>query len=140
GAFAVGGSACAVGIGELMSARTGGPTQTSGTFSGDTTALASGQLGRYGAGMEWRISRRPVRLPAGFIEPCNPTFSTKAPSGRQWIHEIKHDGYRLIVRKDGRRIRLFTRRGFDWSDRYPAITIALQLLRVRSATIDGEAI
>ena len=44
------------------------------------------------------------------------------------------------MRKDGRRIRLFTRRGFDWSDRYPAITIALQLLRVRSATIDGEAI
>jgi len=43
----------------------------------------------------------------GFIEPCNPTFSTKAPFGRQWIHEIKHDGYRLIVRKDGHRVRLF---------------------------------
>jgi bifunctional non-homologous end joining protein LigD len=90
--------------------------------------------------MEWSTPRRPVRLPAGFIEPCNPTFSTKAPSGQQWIHEIKHDGYRLIVRKDGRRVRLFTRRGFDWTDRYPAITIALQLLRVRSATIDGEAV
>jgi bifunctional non-homologous end joining protein LigD len=52
-------------------------------------------------------------LPPGFIEPCNPTFSAKAPSGRQWVHEIKHDGYRLVVRKDGRRVRLFTRRGFD---------------------------
>jgi len=49
--------------------------------------------------------RRPVRLPTGFIQPCNPTFSTKAPIGRQWIHEIKHDGYGLIVRKDGRRPR-----------------------------------
>jgi ATP-dependent DNA ligase len=37
-------------------------------------------------------------LPAGFIEPCNPTFST-TPSGQQWIHEIKRDSYRLIVRK-----------------------------------------
>jgi ATP-dependent DNA ligase len=70
----------------------------------------------------------------------NPTFSRKAPSGRYWIHEIKHDGYRLVVRKDGWLVRLFTRRGFDWSDRYPAITIALQSLRVRSATIDGEAV
>jgi len=56
------------------------------------------------------------------------------------VHEIKHDGYRLIVRKDGRRVRLFTRRGFEWSDRYPAITVALQMLRARSATIDGEAV
>jgi bifunctional non-homologous end joining protein LigD len=78
------------------------------------------------ASMAWSTQRRPVRLPAGFIEPCNPTFSTKSPSGRQWVHEIKHDGYRLIVRKDGRRVRLFTRRGFDWSDSYPAITMALQ--------------
>jgi hypothetical protein len=42
---------------------------------------------RYGASMEWSTPRRPVRLPAGFIEPCNPTFSTKAPSSLQWIHE-----------------------------------------------------
>jgi bifunctional non-homologous end joining protein LigD len=97
-------------------------------------------LGRYGAGMEWSTPRRPVRLPPGFIEPCNPTFSAKAPSGRQWVHEIKHDGYRLVVRKDGRRVRLFTRRGFDWTERYPAIRIALRMLRVRSATIDGEAV
>jgi bifunctional non-homologous end joining protein LigD len=50
------------------------------------------------------------------------------------------DGYRLIVRKEGRRIRLFTRRGFDWSGRYSRITIALEMLRARSATIDGEAV
>jgi ATP-dependent DNA ligase len=90
--------------------------------------------------MEWRTPRRPALLPAGFIEPCNPIVSKKAPSGPQWIHEIKHDGYRLIVRKDGGRVRLLTRRGFDCSDRYPAITVTLKLLRVRSATIDGEAV
>jgi bifunctional non-homologous end joining protein LigD len=54
-----------------------------------------------------------------------------APSGPKWIHEIKHDGYRFIVRKDPKRVRVFTRRGFDWSDKYPAITFALKLLRVR---------
>jgi bifunctional non-homologous end joining protein LigD len=56
------------------------------------------------------------------------------------VHEIKHDGYRLIARKHTGRVRLFTRRGLEWSDRYPAITAALQLLRVRSATLDGEAV
>jgi bifunctional non-homologous end joining protein LigD len=90
--------------------------------------------------MEWRSVRRPTVVPAGFIEPCNPTVCKTAPSGPQWVHEIKHDGYRLIVRKDANRVRVFTRRGFDWTDKYPAIRIALQLLRVRSATIDGEAV
>jgi ATP-dependent DNA ligase len=84
--------------------------------------------------------RRPAVLPAGFIEPCNPTVSKKAPSGPQWIHEIKHDGYRMILRRSGDRARVFTRRGFDWSERYPIIVEALQSLRVKSATIDGEAV
>jgi bifunctional non-homologous end joining protein LigD len=90
--------------------------------------------------MEWRSVRRPAVMPAGFIEPCNPTVCKVAPSGPQWVHEIKHDGYRLIVRKDTKRVRVFTRRGFDWTERYPAIRIALQLLLVRSVTIDGEAV
>jgi bifunctional non-homologous end joining protein LigD len=90
--------------------------------------------------MEWRNVRRPALMPTGFIEPCNPTVAKQSPSGPQWIHEIKHDGYRLIVRKEGTRVRVFTRRGFDWTDRYSAITIALKLLRVRSATLDGEGV
>jgi ATP-dependent DNA ligase len=90
--------------------------------------------------MEWRAPRRPTVLPAGFIEPCSPTVSKKAPSGPQWIHEIKHDGYRMIVRRDGERTRVFTRRGYDWSDRYPIIVKALRSLKVKSVTIDGEAV
>jgi ATP-dependent DNA ligase len=42
-------------------------------------------------------------LPVGFIEPCIPVLATKPPSGAGWVHEIKHDGYRLIVRRDGER-------------------------------------
>jgi ATP-dependent DNA ligase len=75
----------------------------------------------------------------GFIQPCIPTRSAKPPAGPDWVHEIKHDGYRLIVRRDGDTVRLFTRRGYDWSDRYPAIARAAAKLRARSLTIDGEA-
>src|SRR5208337_1827375 len=81
-----------------------------------------------------------VPLPLGFIPPCLPTASRKPPSGVHWVHEIKHDGYRLIARRDGNRIRLFTRHGYDWSRRYPRIVDALASLRVTSIIIDGEAV
>jgi ATP-dependent DNA ligase len=53
------------------------------------------------------------------------------------VHEIKHDGYRLIVRREGDAVR--TRRGYDWSVRYPAIARAAAKLKAKSFTIDGEA-
>jgi bifunctional non-homologous end joining protein LigD len=85
----------------------------------------------------------PSRLrpfPAGFIEPCLPTAARVPPSGPGLVHEIKHDGYRLIARLDGRRARLFSRRGHDWTERFPRIRAALAVLRARSATMDGEAV
>jgi ATP-dependent DNA ligase len=60
----------------------------------------------------------------GFVDPCIPTLAAKPPSGPGWVHEIKHDGYRLIVRRDGEAVRLFTPRGYDWTERYPAIAAA----------------
>jgi bifunctional non-homologous end joining protein LigD len=77
--------------------------------------------------------------PNGFIEPCIPARALKPPAGSDWVHEIKHDGYRLIVRRDGETVRLFTRRGYDWTGRYPAIARAAAKLRATSFTIDGEA-
>jgi hypothetical protein len=50
-------------------------------------------------------------LPAGFIAPCLPTKTDKLPSGSLWLHEIKHNGFRIIVRKDGARVRLYSRPG-----------------------------
>src|ERR1700689_1100113 len=67
----------------------------------------------------------------GFVDPCIPTLAAKPPAGPGWAHEIKHDGYRLIVRRDGATVRLFTRRGYDWTDRYPAIASAAAKLRAR---------
>jgi ATP-dependent DNA ligase len=66
----------------------------------------------------------------GYIPPCIPTRAYRVPSGAGWVHEIKHDGYRLQVRRDGDAVRLFTRRGYDWSGRYPAIAVtAARLMR-----------
>jgi ATP-dependent DNA ligase len=56
------------------------------------------------------------------------------------VHEIKHDGYRLIVRRDGLDERLFTRNGYDRTDRYPAIACAASKLKSRTFTLDGEAV
>jgi hypothetical protein len=60
----------------------------------------------------------------GFGDPCLPTRVATAPAGAQWVHEIKHDGYRLMVRRAPDGIRIKTRRGYDWSDRYPLIVAA----------------
>jgi bifunctional non-homologous end joining protein LigD len=57
-------------------------------------------------------------LPAGFIAPCLPTKTDKLPSGSQWLHEIKHDGFRVIARKDRARLRLYSRPGNDLTDRF----------------------
>ena len=76
----------------------------------------------------------------GFVGPCIPTRAAKPPAGPGWVHEIKHDGYRPIVRRDGNVAQLFTRRGFDWTDRYPAIASVAWKQRARSFTIDGEAV
>jgi len=81
-----------------------------------------------------------TRRPVGFVDPCLPTLAHAVPDGSLWVHEIKHDGYRFICRRDGDRVRLFTRRGHDWTDRVPRIAEALAVLPVTSATIDGEAV
>jgi len=61
-----------------------------------------------------------------------------AAEGAGWIHEIKHDGYRLMAQRHGVGGRLLTRNGNDWTDRYPAVVAAIYALRVKSCLIDGE--
>ena len=83
---------------------------------------------------------RTRRTPSGFIEPCLPSSAERPPSGPGWIHEIKHDGYRLMARRDPIGIRLLTRNGYDWAPRYPLIIEAVDRLKARSFLIDGEAV
>jgi len=75
-----------------------------------------------------------------FIEPCLPSRADRPPSGSNWIHEIKHDGYRLMARRDPVGIRLITRRGNDWTIRFPLVVEAVNRLKVRSCLIDGEVV
>ena len=79
-------------------------------------------------------------LRTGFIEPCLPSPAERPPVGPAWVHEIKHDGYRLMARRDAAGVRLLTRNGHDWADRFPLIAQAATALRVTSCLIDGEAV
>jgi bifunctional non-homologous end joining protein LigD len=75
-----------------------------------------------------------------FIEPELATRVNKVPSGADWLHEIKFDGYRVIGRIDGRRIQVLTRKGLDWTDKVPALQEALKALPVKQAMVDGEIV
>src|ERR1700726_3410110 len=86
------------------------------------------------------MSLRPRALPAGFVAPCLPTSAAQPPSGNAWLHEIKHDGFRVIARKDGERVKLYSRPGNDLTYRFPLIVEGLARLRSRSCIIDGEAV
>jgi hypothetical protein len=77
---------------------------------------------------------------SGYIEPCLPSPADKPPSGPDWVHEIKHGGYRLMARRDPFGIRLLTRNGHDWAPRYPLVVEAVNMLKVRSCLIEGEAV
>jgi len=70
-----------------------------------------------------------------------PALACQGPASRPgWLHEIKHDGFRIMARRDSDGVRLITRAGNDFTDRFPYIAMALKSLPVRSCVIDGEAI
>lgn len=75
-----------------------------------------------------------------FLKPSLAETASRAPSGPQWIHEIKYDGYRTQARVDGKAIQLLTRTGLDWTKRFQSIADALKELRLSSAMIDGEIV
>jgi bifunctional non-homologous end joining protein LigD len=78
------------------------------------------------------------RLPPGFVEPCQPIGAPKPPSGSGWVHEIKHDGFRMMAQRLGVGGRLLTRHGNNWTELYPSVVAALYALKVKSCLIDGE--
>jgi bifunctional non-homologous end joining protein LigD len=79
-------------------------------------------------------------MPVGFVPPCLPTKAPQPPSGDIWLHEIKHDGFRVIARKNGASVRLYSRPGNDLTRRFPLLVEALAALRSLSCIIDGEAV
>ena len=75
-----------------------------------------------------------------FVEPQLPSLVDQPPEGAQWIHEVKHDGYRTLLAVQRGSVVAYTRNGFDWTDRYPRIVQAAAKLHCRSAILDGEVI
>src|SRR5437588_9916778 len=87
------------------------------------------------------MSLRELTRPGlGIIEPCLPSPAKVPPSGPGWLHEIKHDGFRILARRDGAGVRLITRNSNDFTHRFPFIEMAVKSLPARSCLIDGEAI
>jgi bifunctional non-homologous end joining protein LigD len=89
-----------------------------------------------------RELRRPVRadLSRSRFEPCLPRLAKQPPAGPGWIHEIKHDGFRIIAQRDAAGVRLLTRKGLDLSDRFMLAATAIASLPAHSCVVDGEAI
>ena len=94
-----------------------------------------------------RVQRRKVKStasgpesarPPTWIKPQLTRLVDEAPTGADWLHEIKYDGYRMHARIDDAKIQLLTRTGLDWSLRYKRTIEALRSLRVKSAYLDGE--
>ena len=82
---------------------------------------------------------RPVNAPAAFIQPCRPTVAAEPPRGDGWVHELKHDGYRLQIHVRDGRVRLYTMNGADWTKRYPRIVEEAVRLR-EPLIIDAEVV
>jgi bifunctional non-homologous end joining protein LigD len=82
---------------------------------------------------------KPDRMP-GFVSPSLATLSDRIPTGDDWLHEIKFDGYRLQLHKKNLDIRAFTRRGYDWSRRFGSLREAAWFLNCETCVIDGEVI
>jgi bifunctional non-homologous end joining protein LigD len=80
------------------------------------------------------------RLPTISIEACLPSLAEMPPTGPDWVHEIKHDGFRVMARRDGKKVRLISRKGKDLTYRFPLVVQAVAALPVHSCLIDGEAI
>src|SRR5271166_4447203 len=84
-------------------------------------------------GRQDAMSPLPSWIPPQLCQPVE-----NAPSGPQWLHEIKLDGFRMSARIERGRVRLLTRSGLDWSDKYPSVIAALAKVRAKTSYLDGE--
>src|SRR5919198_17041 len=75
-----------------------------------------------------------------WFEFCLPTKGTPFPEGADGLHEVRYDGYRLRLERDGDRVRLITRGGYNWPSRFPWIVEAARKVRQKQFVLDGEAV
>ncbi|MEX6507140.1 DNA ligase D [Jiella sp. M17.18] len=107
------------------------------TSSGRSKSAPSGKSGaskRKAAG-----AKKPLPLP-DFVQPQLATLVDTAPEGGEWLHEMKYDGYRVLIAVGGGTVRCYTRNGLDWTEKFAPIAEAAKALPCRSALIDGEIV
>jgi ATP-dependent DNA ligase len=98
------------------------------------------------SGVEWRVGSAAQKAPGikesfpGFIEPALASSIDKVPGGSRWIHEIKFDGYRVQVHVQNGQVKVFTRRGNDWTKRFRKIASDASGIDAGSAILDGEVV
>ena len=83
---------------------------------------------------------RELKRRVGRYEPCLPRVAKEPPVGPGWIHEIKHDGFRILAELNAGGVKLITRKGFDLAERFPLAVAAIAALPARSCIVDSEAI
>jgi bifunctional non-homologous end joining protein LigD len=106
----------------------------------DTAGMTTTIFTPQAAPAEWAMRKVMTRLPTGFIIPAQPVLASRPPSGPGWVHEIKHDGYRMIVRRDGAAVRIYSRNANDWTARLAGIAATAGQIEAKSFTVDGEAV
>jgi len=90
--------------------------------------------------VERQIKDLPKEQQPAFIPPQLATMAETPPSGSEWLHELKLDGYRVQVRKDGKQVQILTRTGLDWTHRMRTIANEVAKLAVNRVTLDGEVV
>jgi ATP-dependent DNA ligase len=104
--------------GPRLACREGSTDTSSRTGPAPTVAVASERRIK---GALVCYQQHMYRVSAGFVAPCLPTKAPHPPTGEAWLHEIKHDGFRVIARKVGCRVKLYSRPGNDFTYRFPLI-------------------
>jgi len=89
---------------------------------------------------EGALSQAPRTALPQFVAPSLASLVDKAPDGANWVHEIKFDGYRIQARLDRGKVKLLTRKGLNWVDKFPGIATAIAQVPAESALIDGELV
>ncbi|HEY7748789.1 MAG TPA: DNA ligase D [Aestuariivirgaceae bacterium] len=125
----------------ILSDRTNADLAAEGTIRPDHAARRA----KTARGVKWspivsKLKGARKAILSVFVEPSLAVLKEQPPNGKKWIHEIKFDGYRIQARIDGSRLQLLTRKGLDWTKRFPAVSRALKEVPLGSALIDGEVI
>ncbi len=124
-----------------LTGRTSDEVAAEGALRRDHAARTSEKRARKAALPDiGKIAGARKKLLPTFVEPSQASPCDRPPKGPKWVHEIKYDGYRIQARIDGGKIKLLTRKGLDWTDRFGAIEKGLKTLHLGSALLDGEIV